>query len=335
MRSRRIIQGIDSHTAGCPLRLVTAGFGPIRGATMAEKRADLMTRDHLRTLVLFEPRGSFNMPAAVLTEACAPQADIGMIILEPDTYPPMCGHCAMAVATIAVEAGYVDAVEGETLVRLDTPAGVVPATVAVRDGRATGVTLTMPESFLYRDRVTVETPSFGPVTGDIAFGGDFYFIVDAGAVGLALAPEEAWAIVGAAKELRDGLSAVAVQHPTLPHVNSIYQIELTAPPRGNGADARNVVVCPPTVIDRSPCGTGTAARMALRHARGDMAVGETMRHEGVLDTVFEGRITGTARVGDYDGITCTVTGRAYLSGTFNFFLDPEDPFPAGFRLTGV
>src|SRR6266702_4573057 len=102
MHSLRIIQGIDSHTAGCPLRLITSGFGPIRGTTMAEKRADLMTRDELRRLVLFEPRGSFNMPAAVLTEACSRNADIGMIILEPDTYPPMCGHCAMAVATIAV-----------------------------------------------------------------------------------------------------------------------------------------------------------------------------------------------------------------------------------------
>jgi proline racemase len=136
MRSTRIIQGIDSHTAGCPLRLITSGFGPIRGRTMVEKRADLMSRDELRRLVLFEPRGSFNMPAAVLTEACSQEADIGMIIMEPDTYPPMCGHCAMAVATIAVEAGYVRASEGETTVRLDTPAGVVPARVQVECGSA-------------------------------------------------------------------------------------------------------------------------------------------------------------------------------------------------------
>ena len=192
MRSTRIIQGIDSHTAGCPLRLITSGFGPIRGKTMVEKRADLMTRDELRRLVLFEPRGSFNMPAAVLTEACSPDADIGMIILEPDTYPPMCGHCAMAVATIAVEAGYIEAVEGETLVRLDTPVGVVPARVRVENGRAAAVTLEMPASFLYRRDVMLETPSFGRVRGDIAFGGDFYLLVEAADLGLDLSPAQAW-----------------------------------------------------------------------------------------------------------------------------------------------
>lgn len=335
MRSTRIIQGIDSHTAGCPLRLVTSGFGPIRGSTMVEKRADLMQRDELRRLVLFEPRGSFNMPAAVLTEACSPDADIGMIIMEPDTYPPMCGHCAMAVATIAVEAGYVRAEEGETLVRLDTPAGIVPAHVAVRNGRAVAVTLEMPTSFLYRRDVALETPSFGTVRGHIAFGGDFYLLVESADLGIDLRPEEAWRLVSAAAELRAALKDVPVQHPTLSHVNEIYQIELIGPATGTESDARNVVVCPPTVIDRSPCGTGTAARMAMLHGLGKMRAGESLRHAGILDTVFTGRITGETTAGETPAITCTVTGSAYLTGTFNFFLDPDDPFPAGFRLTGV
>ncbi|MDQ0473292.1 proline racemase family protein [Labrys wisconsinensis] len=335
MRSTRIIQGIDSHTAGCPLRLITSGFGPIRGKTMVEKRADLMTRDELRQLVLFEPRGSFNMPAAVLTEACSPDADIGMIILEPDTYPPMCGHCAMAVATIAVEAGYIKAVEGETLVRLDTPAGVVPARVAVENGRAVSVTLEMPASFLYRRDVMLETPSFGRVRGDIAFGGDFYLLVEAADLGLDLVPEQAWQLVGAAAELRAALKDVPVQHPTMTHINEIYQIELIGPGNGTTSDARNVVVCPPTVIDRSPCGTGTASRMAMLHGLGRMKAGDTLRHAGILDTVFTGRITGETRLAETPAITCTVTGSAYLTGTFNFLLDPHDPFQAGFRLTGV
>lgn len=334
MRSTRIIQGIDSHTAGCPLRLVTSGFGPIRGATMVEKRADLMTRDWLRQLVLFEPRGSFNMPAAVLTEACSPEADIGMLILEPDTYPPMCGHCAMAVATIAVEAGYITAQEGETLVRLDTPAGVVPARVAVENGRAVSVTLQMPPSFLYRRDVQVQTASFGTVRVDIAFGGDFYLIVEAADLGLTLHTDDAWKIVSAAAELRAGLKDHPVQHPTLAHVNEIYQIEIVET-GGAGVDGKNVVVCPPTVIDRSPCGTGTASRMALLHGRGMLKPGDSFRHAGILDTVFTGRVTGETTVGDLPAIQCTVTGSAYLTGTFNFFLDPHDPFPQGFRLTGV
>ncbi|SON54353.1 Proline racemase [Hartmannibacter diazotrophicus] len=335
MRSTRIIQGIDSHTAGCPLRLITSGFGPIRGSTMVEKRADLMTRDWLRQLVLFEPRGSFNMPAAVLTEACSPDADIGMIILEPDTYPPMCGHCAMAVATISVEAGYITAEEGETLVRLDTPAGVVPARVRVENGRAASVTLEMPASFLYRRDVQLTTPSFGTVCGDIAFGGDFYFIVEAADLGLTLTPGNAWALVGAAAELRAALKDVPVQHPTLAHVNEIYQIEIVGPGDGPSTDGKNVVVCPPTVIDRSPCGTGTASRMAMLHAKGELGVGDSFRHAGILDTVFRGEIHGETKVGDLPAIQCTVTGSAYLTGSFNFFLDPHDPFQSGFRLTGV
>lgn len=335
MRSSRIIQGIDSHTAGCPLRLITSGFGPIRGATMVEKRADLMSRDWLRQLVLFEPRGSFNMPAAVLTEACSADADIGMIILEPDTYPPMCGHCAMAVATISVEAGFITAEEGETLVRLDTPAGVVPARLTVENGRAVSVTLEMPPSFLYRRDIQIQTPSFGSVRADIAFGGDFYLIVEAADLGLTLTPNDAWALVGAAAELRAALKDVPVQHPTLAHVNEIYQIEIVAGGDGTTCDGKNVVVCPPTVIDRSPCGTGTASRMAMLHAKGLLKAGETFRHAGILDTVFRGEIRGETMVGDLPAIDCTVTGSAYLTGSFNFFLDPHDPFQTGFRLTGV
>jgi proline racemase len=302
---------------------------------MVEKRSDLMTRDWLRQLVLFEPRGSFNMPAAVLTEACSPNADIGMIILEPDTYPPMCGHCAVAVATIAVEAGYIDAREGETVVRLDTPAGVVPARVAIENGRAVSVTLEMPDSFLYRSDIFVETPSFGRVRGDIAFGGDFYLIVEAADLNLTLAPENAWQLVAAAAELRAGLKDHPVRHPTLPHVNEIYQIEIIESGAPGRFDGKNVVVCPPTVIDRSPCGTGTASRIALLHGKGKLKVGDGFRHAGILDTVFNGMVTGETTAGNLPAIRCTVTGSAYLTGTFNFFLDPNDPFPSGFRLTGV
>lgn len=335
MRSSRMIQGIDAHTAGCPLRLVTSGFGPIRGATMVEKRADLMSRDWLRTLVMFEPRGSFNMPAAVLTEATSPDADIGMLIMEPDTYPPMCGHCAMAVATIAVEAGYVTAREGETLVRLDTPAGVVPARVGVEAGRAVDVTLEMPPSFLFAGDIVLDTPSFGRLRGDIAFGGDFYLIVRAEDLGLTLHGDHAWQIVSAATELRAALKDTPVQHPTLAHVNEIYQIEIVGDGDDVRLDGRNVVVCPPTVIDRSPCGTGTAARMALLHAGGRLAVGDTFRHGGIMDTVFTGRVTGETSLGGQRAITCTVTGSAYVTGSFVHYLDPHDPFQTGFRLTGV
>lgn len=336
MRSKLIIQGIDAHTEGCPIRVITSGAGHLPGKTMVEKRASLMARDEFRRLVIFEPRGSFNMCAAVLVEPTSPDADVGMLIMEPDTYPPMCGHCAIGVATVAVETGLVQAVEGETIVRLDTPAGVVPARVQVKDGRAVGVTLEMPTSFLYEDNVVVQTEKYGPVTGAVAFGGDFYYIVDAQQFGLALKPEEAWDIVGVANEIRKGLPAVKVQHPEQAHINEIYQIELTAPALTQEGDARNVVICPPQVIDRSPCGTGTASRMAYLAAKGDLKAGDTFAHEGILSTRMIGRVVEETEItGGFKAIKCTVTGRAYITSSFQYYLDPEDPFPAGYRLTGV
>jgi proline racemase len=336
LRSKLLIQGIDAHTEGCPIRIVTAGAGALKGATMVEKRAALMARDEFRRLVIFEPRGSFNMPAAMLVEPTSPEADIGMIIMEPDTYPPMCGHCALGVATVAVETGIVPSHEGCNIVRLDTPAGVVPARVEVANGRAVLATLEMPTSFLYRDEVVLRTDRFGEVIGAIAFGGDFYFITDAARFGLALAPEEAWDIVGVANAIRAALPQVQVEHPEKPHINQLYQIMLTAPPRTGAGTARNVVICPPQVIDRSPCGTGTAARMAYLYGLGKLRVSERIVHEGILDTAMIGSVTAEAPMtGGYKAISCTVAGRAYITGSFQYYLDPEDPFYAGYRLTGV
>lgn len=336
MHTKTLIQGIDAHTEGCPIRVVTSGAGHLPGKTMVEKRAALMAKDEFRRLVIFEPRGSFNMCAAVLVEPTSEGADIGMLIMEPDTYPPMCGHCAIGVATVAVSTGLVAAQEGETIVRLDTPSGVVPARVQVEAGRVVSVTLEMPTSFLYKEAVTIQTDSFGPITGAVAFGGDFYFIAEASQFGLSLRPEEAWAIVGAANEIRAGLASVPVQHPEQAHINELYQIELTAPPLKPGSNGRNVVICPPQVIDRSPCGTGTAARMAFLAGTGRLNVGDSFRHEGILSTCMVGRVVSAASMtGGYKAIRCTVSGRAYITGSFQYYLDPEDPFPAGFRLTGV
>lgn len=336
MHSNLLIQGIDAHTEGCPIRVITAGVGHLPGRTMVEKRAALMQRDEFRRLVIFEPRGSFNMCAAVLVESTSPDADLGMLIMEPDTYPPMCGHCAIGVATVAVETGLIKVREGINVVRLDTPAGVVPAKVLVENGRAVSATLDMPVSFLYQDNVVIRTPNRGEIRGAIAFGGDFYFIADAGQFGLSLLPDEAWDIVGAANEIRHGLSAISVQHPEQAHINEIYQIELTAPPCTAQGDARNVVICPPQVIDRSPCGTGTAARMAYLVGTGQLAVGKTFVHEGILSTRMIGTVISKAEMtGGYPAIRCTVGGRAYITGSFQYYLDPEDPFPAGYRLTGV
>jgi proline racemase len=336
VRSRLLIQGIDAHTEGCPIRIVTAGAGFLRGATMVDKRAALMERDALRRLVLFEPRGSFNMPAALLVEPTSADADVGMLIMEPDTYPPMCGHCAIGVATVAVETGIVPSREGTNIVRLDTPAGVVPARVEVVNGRAVSATLEMPTSFLYREAVVMRTERYGEVEGAIAFGGDFYFIADAARFGLTLVAEEAWDIVGVANAIRAALPQVQVQHPEKPHIKELYQIMLTAPPRTAVGTARNVVICPPQVIDRSPCGTGTASRMAYLHGTGQLGVGDRLIHEGILDTTMTGTIVAAAPMtGGYKAIACTVSGRAYITGTFQYYLDPEDPFQAGFRLTGV
>lgn len=333
MRASRMITAVDSHTEGMPTRVVTGGVGVIPGSSMAERRRWFIENsDDLRTFLMYEPRGHASMSGAILQPPTRPDADYGVLFIEVSGLLPMCGHGTMGTATVLVETGMVAVTEPVTTIRLDTPAGLVVAEVSVVDGSARSVTLTMVPSFCLAMDQVVQVPGIGPVRYDIAYGGNFYAIVDLAELGL---PFER----SAKNELlTSGLAIMAAVdeqnrpiHPTRPDIAGCHHVYLTAP-GSTARHSRHAMAIYPGWFDRSPCGTGTSARIAQLHARGELGIGDELVNESFIGSVFTGRIAETTAVGERVAVVPRITGRAWITGTAQFLLDPTDPFPAGFLL---
>ena len=262
----------------------------------------------------------------------APDADWGVLFIEVSGLLPMCGHGTIGVATVLVETGMVEVREPETVVRLDTPAGLVEARVAVEGGRARSVTLRNVPSFLHaRDRA-VEVPGLGRVVYDMAFGGNFYALLPASAVGLEVDPARADELIEAGLAIIAAIDAAdRPVHPGDARMAGCKHVVLHADGR-DGADARAATAIHPGWLDRSPCGTGTSARLAQLHARGELAVGDAFVNESVIGTRFTGRVAEETTVAGRPAIVPEITGRAWITGMGQYLLDAEDPFPAGFAL---
>ena len=326
MRASRYFAAVDSHTEGMPTRVITGGVGPVPGATMLERKERFEAEsDELRLLLMREPRGHGAMSGAILQPPTRPDADWGVLFIEVSGCLPMCGHGTIGVATVLVETGMVAVTEPETVIRLDVPAGLVEARVAVRDGRARAVTLRNVEAFLHaRDRVA-DVPGLGEVRYDMAYGGNFYALVDAASVGLEVDPARAGDLIDAGLAVMDAVERPV--HPDDPRIAGCRHVVFHAPGR-DGADAVAATAIHPGWLDRSPCGTGTSARMAQLHARGELAVGQPFVNESLIGTRFTGRLVAeTGR-----GVVPEITGRAWVTGMGQYLLDAEDPFPAGFAL---
>jgi proline racemase len=319
----RVFEAVDSHTEGMPTRVITAGVGPIPGATMLERKLHFEREmDDLRLLLMREPRGHSAMSGAILQPPTREDADHGVLFIEVSGCLPMCGHGTMGVATVLVETGRVDVQEPETVVRLDTPAGLVEARVAVEDGRARSVTLRNVSSFLYeRDR------RVGDVVCDLAFGGNFYALVPVEDVDPARSDE----YVRRGAEIMAAVNEHPPVHPGDPRIAGCRHVVFHAPGT-NGAHARSATSIHPGWLDRSPCGTGTSARMASLHARGKLALGEPFVNESPIGTRFTGRLVEETRVGGLDAVVPEITGRAWVTGRAEYLLEADDPFPAGFAL---
>jgi proline racemase len=333
MRAARYFAAVDSHTEGMPTRVVTGGVGPIPGATMLERRAHFLAHmDDLRLLLMREPRGHGAMSGAILQPPTRDDADWGVLFIEVSGCLPMCGHGTIGVATVLVETGMVDVREPETVVRLDVPAGLVEARVAVEGGRARSVTLRNVPSFLHaRDR-SVAVDGLGDVAYDMAFGGNFYAIVDAAAVGLSVDPARSDELVEGGLAVMAAIDAADPPvHPEDPRIAGCHHVVFHEPGR-DGAHARAATSIHPGWLDRSPCGTGTSARMAQLHARGALGLGEPFVNESVIGTRFTGRLVEEATVGGRPAVVPEITGRAWITGMGQYLLDAEDPFPAGFAL---
>jgi proline racemase len=316
---------VDSHTEGMPTRVIVGGIGELPGRTMLERKLRLeREHDEIRRLLMNEPRGHGAMSGAILQRPCRHDTDWGVVFVEVSGYLPMCGHGTIGVATVLVETGRVAVTEPETIVRLDVPAGLVVARVQVSGGRARSVTIRNVPAFVHELDAQA-----GGVRYDMAFGGNFYAIADAASVGLSVAPENAPALITAGLELMDALPEPV--HPENDAIRGCHHVIWTDVP-GPGADGRAATAIHPGWVDRSPCGTGTSARMAQRYARGLLELGSPFVHESIIGTRFTGRLVGETMVGGRSAVIPEITGRAWITGMGSYVLDPSDPFPSGFRI---
>jgi proline racemase len=309
-----------------PTRVVTGGVGPIPGATMLERKLHFEAEmDDLRLLLMREPRGHASMSGAILQPPTRPDADWGVLFIEVSGLLPMCGHGTIGVATVLVETGMVAVTEPETVVALDTPAGLVRVRVAVQDGRATSVTLrNVPSFLLARDR------EIGGVPYDMAYGGNFYALVEASAAGLAVDPARSDELIARGLEIMAAINES--DRPVHPVDERIAGCRHVVFYEDTPDGARNATAIHPGWLDRSPCGTGTSARMAALHARGALATGGAFVNESVIGTRFTGRVAEETTVGGLPAIVPEITGRAWVTGMGQYLLDASDPFPAGFAL---
>jgi proline racemase len=329
----RVFSAVDSHTEGMPTRVITSGIAPIPGGTMLERKLYFEQQlDDLRLLLMREPRGHGAMSGAILQPPLRDDADFGVVFIEVSGCLPMCGHGTIGVATVLVETGMVEVREPETVIRLDAPAGLVEARVAVADGRAQSVSLRNVPSFLLgRDR-TVELDG-RTLTYDMAFGGNFYAIMPAESAGVAVDPTRSDELIEQGLAVMDAVNASERPvHPADDRIAGCKHVIFTAPGGDGRHSGRSATSIHPGWLDRSPCGTGTSAKLAALHARGELRLGEEFVNESVIGTRFEGRIVEETEVGGLPAVVPEITGRAWITGMGQYVLDPEDPFPAGFAL---
>lgn len=334
MKFSRTIQAIDSHTAGEATRIVVGGIPNIKGNTMPEKKQYLEDHlDHIRTAIMLEPRGHNDMFGSVMTQPCDPDADFGIIFMDGGGYLNMCGHGSIGAMTVAVETGVVPMEEPVTKVVMEAPAGIIKGDVKVENGKVQSVSIFNVPAFLYKRDQEVELPGVGKVKFDISFGGSFFAIVHASQLGLKIEPKNAAKLTDLAMELRDIINRdIEIQHPTLEHIKTVDLVEIWDEPTNEKATYKNVVIFGQGQVDRSPCGTGTSAKLATLHAKGELKEGEKFVYESILGTLFEGEIVGTTKVGEFDAVLPKITGSAYMTGFNNFLIDEDDPVKYGFIL---
>jgi proline racemase len=325
----RTLTTIDAHAGGEPLRLITSGVPPLRGATILERRQEMLDHhDDIRRALMWEPRGHADMYGAVLTSPVTADADYGILFMHNEGYSTMCGHGIIAVTTIMVETGAASDQPSAVSIGYDTPAGFVLAQATVDGGRVHGVAFENVASFVYADAVPVAT-SFGALTVPVVFGGAFYALVPA-PEGVPVEPGNARTLIDYGMAVKHAVEAqLEVVHPLDTGLRGIYGTIVTGQP-GDGADGRNVTIFADGEVDRSPCGTGTAARLAWLYAQGDLPADRPYVHESIIGTRFTGRVLRETVVGDRPAIVPEIAGSAHITGYHTFVVDPADPVGSGF-----
>jgi trans-L-3-hydroxyproline dehydratase len=325
---------VDMHTGGEPVRIVTAGWPPVPAGTILEKRAWVReNHDHLRRLLMFEPRGHFDMYGALPVEPDLPGADLAVLFMHNEGYSTMCGHGVIALGRYAVDRGLVPAREPVTTVNIECPCGMVVASVEVKDGRAGAVSFESVPAFLHSRGVAVSVPGHGEIVCDVAYGGAFYTLADCAQFGLAFGKSRARDFADAASALSDAVRAsVPLTHPDSPDLAFLYGSILTDGGDGSGGTAtKNVCVFADAEVDRSPTGSGVTARLATMHAKDEIGIGEKLLFESIVGSRFEGAVARAVTLSDgRPGIVARVSGRAFYTGTATFTLEDGDELGKGF-----
>ncbi len=324
---------VDSHTCGCPVRVVAGGAPPLKGATASERRQNFIAEfDWIRTGLMFEPRGHDMMSGSILYPSTRPDCDLGVVFIEVSGSLPMCGHGTIGTVTVAVERGLVWPAE-PGVVRLDTPAGVVEARYTMKGEHVDSVRIRNVASYVHATGVEVDCPELGRLSIDVAYGGNFYAIVEPQTNFRGLEHMTALDIIRISPELRRRLNAaIDCVHPENPTIREIEHIMWTGKPTTKEAQGRNAVFLGTRGIDRSPCGTGTSARMAILAARGELRPGDDYVHESIIGSLFRGRIEGLAKVGNHAAILPSVEGWSRITGYNTIIIEDRDPYAHGFEL---
>jgi 4-hydroxyproline epimerase len=324
---------VDAHTCGNPVRVVMGGGPQLNGASMSERRQHFLAEfDWIRTGLMFEPRGHDMMSGSILYPPTRPDCDIGILFIETSGCLPMCGHGTIGTVTVAVEQGLVRP-KTPGVLRLETPAGLVIAEYEQKGEYVESVRLTNVPGFLHSTGLEAECPGIGTLKVDVAYGGNFYAIVEPQAGYRDMADFTAGQLVQMSPVLRKNLNAkYTFQHPENPTIKGLSHILWTGAPKAEGAHARNAVFYGDKAIDRSPCGTGTSARMAQLAAKGKLKVGDAFVQESIIGSLFKGRVKEAAKVGNYEAIVPSVEGWARITGYNTIFIDDRDPYKHGFQV---
>ena len=328
------LETVEMHTGGEPVRLVVGGYPSIPGGTILAKRRHAREHlDHLRRLLIFEPRGHFDMYGVIPVEPDHPEADLAVLFIHNEGYSTMCGHAVIALGRWAVDEGLVPAAEPETVVNIQCPCGLVRARVEVEQGRAGAVRFESVPAFAFALDRRVEVDGRGPVAVDIGYGGAFYAILPAAEFGLDVRRSRLRDLVDAAASVTEAARVqVPLAHPDDPDLAFLYGTILTDGGEGDNRPSGNICVFAEREVDRSPTGSGVTARLAIQYAKGRIGLGVDRRFESITGAIFTGRALREVRAGGKTAVTVEVGGRAYYTGRASFTLEPEDPLGAGFLL---
>ena len=325
---------IDSHTAGEPTRLIVGGAGPLAGRTMQEKRLYFMENyDHIRLQLTRETRGHRGMFAAFLTEPVTPGAHFGLIYMDPRRFPFLCGHATMGAVMTLIAAGAIPNTDDVIPVTVDTPSGPMHTTAYLRDGRVESVGIKMVPSFVYKDNEQLELAEYGMVSAATVCVGGFFIMVSADEIGLDWTPANRPRFIDLGMKLIEAANQqLLVRHPTRPEVNTVDVAVFNNPAGDRQGQWTSIVVYGEKHMDRSPCGTGTAAKMTLMHHRGQLGLRKPFINKSPLGTIFEGQLVEALAVGNVPAVIAEIKGSAFITGIHEFIVDPKDPLQEGYLL---